>query len=869
MSLDPSLLDALPDGLCRLDRGGIVRWTNATATEWLGDVVGKRWTEIGDLPSRQTEQLRRLLHIDGTLRQLRCRATPLRDGTLWTLEPAGDSSEQLRALFDQAPVALTLLMGPEHRFQVSNRAHRAMFLENRDPCGKTVVEMLPGAAAQGFVALLDHVYRTGERFVAHETVYELGGEQMILNFVYEPFRGPGGEVIGILAVIRDVTQQVRAREQVQQTSNLLDIERSKLETIFTQTPAAMALFRGEELVAERVNPGYQAIYGDRQLLGRPLLEGAPELDGQGFGELLLEVFRSGISYQGTEALARISPRQGAPLEAHYYDFSYHQVRDHEDRPYGVYTHSTDVTDRVLARQKLEENQARLSSSEEQLTRAVEVSGVGFYDWNIQTDLVKFSPQMQRAWGIADGHPLQTAADRIHPEDRPRVLRAIEESVRTLRPYRSEYRVVHPEGHEIWVDAQGEVFADEAGRALRFFGTALDITDSKRRQQELEAAKTLAEHANETKSSFLANMSHEIRTPLGSILGFTDLLKDASLDPQDRAQFLDIISRNGRALSRIIDDILDLAKVESGKLVVERIPFSFLELVHEVLSVFGEKARDQGIALVLGNSDAVPERICSDPTRLRQILLNIVGNAVKFTHQGTVTLSWDTRQVEGGIFLGINVRDTGVGIPLEQRDQLFQPFVQADNSTTRKYGGTGLGLALSDRLAQALGGRVELLHNPPGVTGCTFRITLFTQPPAGPADSPSQTEISPQAERALAGLRLLVADDQADNRLLLQRALARHGADLTLVENGQSCVDAALQRSYDAILLDLQMPHMDGYEALRRLRDIGYSGPVLALTAHAMAEERARTRAAGFDGHLTKPVDQPELLRTLTRVTRQG
>lgn len=291
---------------------------------------------------------------------------------------------------------------------------------------------------------------------------------------------------------------------------------------------------------------------------------------------------------------------------------------------------------------------------------------------------------------------------------------------------------------------------------------------------------------------------------------------------------------------------------------------FPRLLGDVLQLFREKQREKGIALQLEIAPGVPGRIRSDPTRLRQILINIVGNAVKFTHSGAVrVLVSSERNSEGNWSLRVGVRDTGVGIAPEQRGKLFQPFVQADNTTTRKYGGTGLGLVLSNRLAQALGGEVRLEELDRVDPGSTFGIYFVAD---AVADRPADIEVveasTPEGGSPLGNLRILLADDSPDNRLFLQRILASHGAHVDTAADGEVLCRMACAGVYDVVLVDLQMPVMDGYEATRRLRADGYTRPIIALTAHAMAEERARTKAAGCDGHLTKPVHQPELLATI-------
>ncbi|RYZ56791.1 MAG: response regulator, partial [Proteobacteria bacterium] len=323
-----------------------------------------------------------------------------------------------------------------------------------------------------------------------------------------------------------------------------------------------------------------------------------------------------------------------------------------------------------------------------------------------------------------------------------------------------------------------------------------------------------------------------------------------------------------ALTRIIDDILDLAKVESGKLETEEIEFSIYDLVNDIMDLFRESVKAKGIDLVLSVSSDIPRRIVSDPTRLRQILINIVGNAVKFTDEGQVEIFIRSSELNNGKKLfKVNIVDSGVGISAEQRDKLFQPFVQADNSMTRKYGGTGLGLVLSQRLAKALGGDVSLLEAN-GRKGSAFEFTFVADLPKD-LGLPKVLQSAPGLEASKAalplyGINVLLAEDSPDNQLLVRRVLIKNGATVDSAVNGVEAFRMGLMGDYDLVLMDIQMPYMDGYEATKALREAGFHKPIIALTAHAMAEERARTHAAGCNGHLTKPLNAKELLETIAK-----
>jgi len=390
-------------------------------------------------------------------------------------------------------------------------------------------------------------------------------------------------------------------------------------------------------------------------------------------------------------------------------------------------------------------------------------------------------------------------------------------------------------------------------------------------RDRDEARRAAQEASRLKSEFLAHTSHEIRTPMTALVGYTELLGDPDLSPAERAEGLATIRRNGEHLMTIVNDILDLSKIESGRMTIERMACSPFALVAEVAAVLRPRAAHDGLDVEVGYRSPLPETIETDPTRLRQILLNLVGNAIKFTPRGSVRLEVgpveDTR-------LCFEVIDTGIGLDAEQQARLFTAFSQADASTTRRFGGTGLGLAISKRLAGMLGGDLRV-RSVPG-EGSTFTLTIDVGSLAGVRLLDRPPEVRAAAERpepsaderqALRG-RILLAEDGLDARRLLARHLRAAGAEVETAENGLVACELALRAAeagapYDLILMDMQMPELDGYAAAARLRAAGYRGPIVALTAHAMEDERARCLGAGCDGFATKPI----LRRTLIEVAR--
>ncbi|MBI5865401.1 MAG: response regulator [Planctomycetes bacterium] len=393
-------------------------------------------------------------------------------------------------------------------------------------------------------------------------------------------------------------------------------------------------------------------------------------------------------------------------------------------------------------------------------------------------------------------------------------------------------------------------------------------------KDLELAKTAVETANRTKTEFLARMSHQIRTPMTSILGFSETLEESELSAEERVSALRTIRRNGQHLIALINDILDLAKIETGRFALEPANCDPLAIAHDAVELVRGNAERMTLPIELRCESALPVRITTDPARLRQVLINLLSNAVKFTTRGAVSIELRLLDPPDSTCpqMSFTVRDTGLGMNSGQIGKLFQPFGDVEADAGRPLGGTGLGLTISRRLAWMLGGDIEV-RSDVGV-GSVFTLTIDTgmllnvplrQPTQG---SKVAETAAPVAFEPLAG-RVLLAEDGPDNQRLITHVLKRFGLDVAVVENGRLAVERALADQgagmpFDVILMDMQMPELDGYGATRALRDAGYFAPIIALTANALPGDRERCLEAGCDEFLTKPVDRAELHLVLSR-----
>ncbi|MBK8976299.1 MAG: response regulator [Planctomycetes bacterium] len=417
-------------------------------------------------------------------------------------------------------------------------------------------------------------------------------------------------------------------------------------------------------------------------------------------------------------------------------------------------------------------------------------------------------------------------------------------------------------------------SDELGELAESFNGMLDaltLNDVHREKlertnSELRTSRASAEATAKAKAEFLSSMSHEIRTPLTAILGFTELLRE---DAPDRAtrKVVDTIHENGHHLLALLDDILDLSRLEADRMSTEREPCDVQRIAQGVVELLRARAEARGVELRLETTTAVPAWIASDARRVRQILLNLVGNAVKFTEHGHVVVRLSEEgSDDDDRRIAIEVEDTGIGMSGEQLSRVFAPFAQADATTTRRFGGTGLGLALSHRFAIALGGSIDVASETDVGSRFTLRIPSVACEP--PVDLSPGGDATPAAGDApLRGARVLIAEDGPDNRCLIEAIIRRAGGDLCYTENGNLAVAAALAaeadgRPFDLVLMDVQMPELDGCEATRALRNAGYRRPIVALTAHALADEMQRCLDAGCDAYETKPIRRRRLLDTL-------
>jgi PAS domain S-box-containing protein len=625
--------------------------------------------------------------------------------------------------------------------------------------------------------------------------------------------------------------------------------------VFDSSPSGLTVLDAQGKIVES-NPAAKRIFGRTTLDGRTYDESdwlIRDLDGKPIpiAELPFEIVRrTGKPISNFRHSIRTA--EGGVV---YLSISGQPLFDDSNTFGGAVFSVTDITAEILAQKQIAETQQRYEL-------AILGTGLGTWDWHIPTGRVVFND----TWATMLGYSPTEVAPHVdswvalvHPDDAATAGSRLQEHFAGLTEnYECEHRVRAKSGEYRWILDRGRVITrDEQGAPIRMVGTHQDTTDRRRAEEELRRAKDAAEAANRAKGEFLANISHEIRTPMNAILGFADVLRDPTLTADERNEHIATIRRNSEHLMSLLNDVLDLSKIEAGALTVERLRVSPVAIIQDTAALMRLRCESKGLSFHVRIAPGLPASILADPTRLRQILLNLLGNAIKFTHTGSVTLEC---RCDAGM-LAIRVIDTGIGISPEDRDRLFLPFTQADMTVTRRFGGTGLGLTISRRLASLMVGQLSVesrVH-----VGSTFTLTL-------PLDASSEAEADRAASADagdaahLVGRRVLIVDDAPDNQLLLRYLLSRRGIECELAADGDAAIARARESVFDAILMDMQMPVLDGYSATRALRRAGVTIPIIALTANALAGDDQRCRDAGCDFHLTKPVHASRLIQMLAQ-----
>ena len=781
----------------------------------------------------------------------------------------------LKSFFQAATAGLVLLDKNLRYVQINDTLAEINGLPAEDHIGRTLREVLPGLAPVR-EPILRKVLATGEPILnvelSGETPSQPGMQRhwVISSF---PILGSDGSPEGVGSIVVETTEQKRAEESLRAAKQAAEASQSQYE----QTVAMISdvVWRYEVDGHGQFVTSYVSPVADR-LLGLP-------------AGTIGDSFEKYFSYVDPEDLPPVRETLFAALNTPTNEIaaeyrmrkvdgttlwirskgSAHLQPDGHIAAFGI---TTDITERKCADEALQESELRFRN-------LIDTSPDAIGLISLEGQILMANQQAARFFGFDSIEELLAKVTNgfevLAPEEHQRARNNAQKVIQAGVLQDIEYCACRRDGSRFFVECGASLQRDSLGNPNGMLVVFRDITQRKQAEQLLQHAKEAAEAANRAKSEFLANMSHEIRTPMTAVLGFSDLLVSNNLSSAERQTYLAGIRRNGMALLDLINSILDLSRIEAEKLVLERAECPLRPIIDDVMSVVNVNVMKKGLSLVVDYRWPLPETIQTDPARLRQILVNLASNAVKFTAQGEVRVSVGCqRGNNGSARMVFAVSDTGIGIPSEKIDELFQPFMQVDGSASRRYGGTGLGLVISKRLAKALGGDIEVVSELG--KGSTFTLTIDAGSLRGVrmVQSPKLTEIDEEAsfsqerQPAFHG-RVLLVEDVPDIHLVLGCVLRQFNLQVEIAEDGhvacQMVENSKVEDSpYDLILMDIQMPRMNGYEATRWLRQHGWKGPIVALTAHAMAGDREKCLAAGCDGYLSKPVNAVELQDVLRR-----
>ncbi|WDQ16450.1 PAS domain S-box protein [Rhodopirellula sp. P2] len=699
------------------------------------------------------------------------------------------------------------------------------------------------------------------------------GERWLVA-VGEPLKSKSGKTLRYTGLQWDITERKTAEMELRQSHETF-------QRLITDNPQGLYVVDADFCV-RYVSAGARKVFINVDpLIGRPFAEVMNMIWPKAFADEAVKLFRHTLDTGEPYAAPPLVERRVDTSEREAYDWSIERIVLPDNR-HGVVCHFYNNTQRQQSVDLLRE-------SERYFREIADASPAMLW----VTDENHMCTFLSKSWYDTTGQTRLEGmglgwTDATHPEDHERAGREFLTAAKAHQPFFSEFRLRRADGNYRWAVDVGRPRFDSEGAFVGYTGYVIDVDDRKAFEQSLKQAKVVAENANRSRGEFLANMSHEIRTPMAAILGHADILKDHLKDP-DNIQVVETIRRNGNFLLNIINDILDLSKIDAGKMQLETERVRPDGLLAEVRSLMDVRASEKHLPLKIEFDGPIPDLIETDAVRLRQILLNLVGNAIKFTDSGEVKILVRYEGIEGRSGAGekqgplrsklpaantcrliFQIVDTGIGIKPEDQLSLFEPFVQADSTSTRSFGGTGLGLAICRRLAHALGGDVAV----ESTYGRGSKFTLTIEAVSSGRLVVPNLLIDVSAEKVKEDLQIsaniLVVDDRRDIRYLAQHFIEKAGGNVTTATNGQEAIDTIFghQKSrVDLIVMDMQMPVMDGYEAAAELRRRGCELPIIALTANAMKSDRDECLAAGCTDYTTKPLDSQKLIAMIDRLLK--
>ncbi|AMV36190.1 PAS domain S-box protein [Planctomyces sp. SH-PL62] len=789
-----------------------------------------------------------LLAADGSPERISCIARDVTERKRAEREVQA-SERRYRTLFESIDEGFCVI---EMIYDEDGRAVDYAFLETNpafethtglvEARGKRMRELVPDHD--------DHWFRTYAQVVATgrplrfvDRAEKLGGAWFDLYAM--PMEGRK-----VAVLFKNVSEAIRAEQERERLLLSLKLERGRLASLIQDAPAFICTLRGPDHVFELTNSLYREMVGNRDLIGKPVQEAFPDLEGQGFFELLDQVYRTGETFVGKETPIRFRHRGSSEADRRVLNFVFQAMYDPDGEVSGIFVHGVDVTDAVAAREALRESEARFRQLADAMPQAV---------WTARADgAIDYSNRQWRQYGSPPEGVLGDSrwARLIHPDDRERTHAIWLESLRTGRPFETEYRLRREfDGSYRWHLGRALPIEDSQARIVRWFGTSTDVDDVKRLSEALQ-------QADRRKDEFLATLAHELRNPLAPIRTGLEILRHCP-DPTSASTTIDMMARQLSHMVHLIDDLMDVARVGSGKISLRKEPTTLQAIVSGAVEASRQIIDSARHSLTVSLPDE-PLPLDADPTRLTQVVANLLNNAAKYTEPGGRIGLAARREGDEAV---VTVRDTGIGLAPEMLSKVFDMFTQVDGSLDRSQGGLGIGLTIVKRLVEMHGGRIDARSAGIG-RGSDFivRLPLAGAPAAVPGD-PGADENRTRA----GGLRVLVVDDNRDSANSLSRLLALGGHEVHTAYAGVQAIAEASAYPPDVILLDLGLPDRNGFAVAAELRATPafHGTTIVALTGWGQPEDRRRSREAGFDDHLVKPVDIEQLRAILDSVAENG
>lgn len=720
----------------------------------------------------------------------------------------------------------------EEVYEVSHASKHALFHDNPFVAGEPHIEFYAGAPliteqgnALGTLCVIDMAPR--ELSDAEKRSLEVIAHQVIKNL------------------------QIRRRNlELERSIDQLKVDANSYKELVDGGKALLCVHDTEGSIINVNSTACESLGFSRdELLGMKLQDLLPKSMKSRFDGYIMEILKE----RKHEGIFELVTKAGTKK---YWSYSNVLTEDKQR----VIGYSLDVTESI-------ENKRKLKFHEQVIKEAQRLAQFGTWQFDLATQKVLWSDEVYDIFDVERNTPIdfERYSAIIHPDDRAHVHTSVQKAIEENSSYDIEHRILNRKKEVRHIAGTGKIICNVNGDPIKLIGSVQDITDRVEKEKELLKAKEVAEELSALKQEFLANMSHEIRTPMSSIIGFARLMLTGDL-PEQETKYAELIYEAGENLLTIINDILDFSKVEAGKLQIERTPFNVRKLVSRSQRMYKERAEDKGLRVLLSIQDDVPSTIVGDPTRFSQVLGNLVSNAIKFTDKGFVEIALSRMRSGDNAWLLVKVMDTGIGIETDKLGKIFNSFEQAEGNTTRKYGGTGLGLTISKNLVDLMGGALTVESDLGRGSSFNFTIPLDKEAEATVPGAIDGYET--EAKRTdLSGVRILIAEDNLNNQMLASAYLDAANAQYDIANDGIEVLEHLKRSSYDIILMDIQMPRMDGMVCTQKVKSHPEwkNIPIVALTAHALVEEKKRIMKAGMEAYLSKPFKPEELIGVVRTV----